>query len=270
MRWLYSRVRQPGGERPLADVPLAVRVALAGALLVQLALSGLQPAPQARAQALPVPPSAGVLRALSLGDPIVLAQALTLYLQAFDNQPGVSIPFLELDYARVEAWLERILELDPQGQYPLLLASQVYAQVPDPERERRMLELVQRSFDADPARRWRWLAHAAIMAKHRLQDPELALRYARSLRERTTPDQVPGWARQLEIFIYEDMGQYEAARVLLGGLLDSGAVSDAHELRFLMERLQQLENAEKSSAASKTRLPGHPPTEPAKGMDFRQ
>jgi hypothetical protein len=254
MRRLFSRLRRPGRERPLADVPLGLRVALAAALLVQLALSGVQPAPQARAQALSVPPSVSVLRALSLGDPIVLAQGLTLYLQAFDNQPGVSIPFLELDYARVEAWLERILELDPQGQYPLLLASQVYAQVPDPERERRMLELVHRSFDADPARRWRWLAHAAIMAKHRLQDPELALRYARSLRERTSPGQIPGWARQLEIFIYEGMGHYEAAKVLLGGMLDSGAVSDAQEVRFLVERLQELENAEKSSAASKSRL----------------
>jgi hypothetical protein len=246
-----------GSERPVTDVPPALRAALVAAVLMQLMLAVLQPPPVAQAEALPQPPSAGVLRALSLGDPIALAQGLTLYLQAFDTQPGVSIPFLQLDYERVEAWLSRALDLDPVGQYPLLLASQVYAQVPDPVRQRRMLELVHRRFLEDPAHRWRWLAHAVIMAKHRLEDLELALVYARTLREHTQPDEAPAWARQLEIFIYEDMGQYEAASVLLGGLLDSGAVTDPHELRFLVQRLEQIENAEKSSAASRSRLP-HP------------
>jgi tetratricopeptide (TPR) repeat protein len=226
------------------------------AIVAQVVFSALQPPPRAQAEALPPPPAADALRAVSLGDPIALAQTVTLYLQAFDNQPGISIPFLELDYARVEAWLSRILELDPDGQYPLLLAAQVYSQVPDPARQRRMLDLVYRTFEADPVHRWRWLAHATIVAKHRLQDDQLALHYARTLRERTRPGEVPDWARQLEIFIYEDMGQYQAAKILLGGLLDSGAVTDPHELHFLMQRLQQIETAEKSSAASKSRLPG--------------
>ena len=67
-------------------------------------------------------------------------------------------------------WLETILALDPAGQYPLLMAAQVYSQVPDPARERLMLEFVHQQFLHDPNRRWRWLAHAAIMAKHRLHD----------------------------------------------------------------------------------------------------
>jgi len=242
-------------ERPLSDVPMTVRMGAGLALLAQLLLSAQQPAPAATAQALPQLPGAGVLRAASLGDPIPLAQWLTLYLQAFDNQPGISIPFLQLDYARVESWLNAILKLDPAGQYPLLLAAQLYAQVPDPARQRRMLELVHRQFLADPNRRWPWLAHASIMAKHRLGDPALALTYARALREHTSSPQVPGWARQMEIFLYEDIGEQEAARALLGGLLHSGTVTDPHELRFLAERLEQMQAAEKSSAASKRRLP---------------
>ena len=240
----------------MADVPTSVRAAAGLALLVQVALSGVQPAPSARAEALPRMPSPSVLRAASLGDPIPLAQLLTLYLQAFDNQPGISIPFQRLDYARVEEWLNGILALDPEGQYPLLMAAQVYAQVPDPQRQRRMLELAYRQFQADPNRRWPWLAHAAIMAKHRLADPQLALRYARAIREQATGPQVPSWARQMEIFLHEDVGEYEAAKALLGGLLHSGTISDPHELRFLAERLEQMESAEKSSAASKRRLPG--------------
>jgi hypothetical protein len=238
-------------ERSLSAVPRAVRWTLAGIFAAQIALAALQPPPRADAQALPAPPSTSVLRAASLGDPVPLAQMLTLYLQAFDTQPGISIPFLQLDYGRVEQWLGRILELDPVGQYPLLLAAQVYAQVPDERKQRQMLEFVYARFLEDPDRRWPWLAHAAIMARHRLNDMPLALRYAEALRTPASGAGVPAWARQMEIFLYEDMGEYQAAKVLLGGLLASGTVTDSHELAFLVRRLEALEAAEKSSGASK-------------------
>jgi len=150
----------------------------------------------------------------------------------------------------VEAWLQRILELDPSGQYPLMMASQLYAQVPDEHKQRQMLALVQREFMADPERRWPWLAHAAIMAKHRLKDLPLALSYAKALSDYATGPAVPHWARQMEIFLYEDMGEYETARVLLGGLLASGTVTDPHEIHFLLERLNSLNGVEKSSHPS--------------------
>ena len=188
------------------------------------------------------------LRAASLGEPIALSQALVLYLQAFDNQPGVSIPYKDLEYTAVRAWLAAALELDPQGQYPLVMASHLYAQVPDDNRTRMMLEFVHREFLKDPDRRWRWLAHAAIMAKHRLKDMPLALRYAQDIA--THAGSALTWARQMRIFILEDMGEGEAAAVLLGGLLHSGEVSDPAEIRFLTQRLEALKNAEKSSKAS--------------------
>lgn len=238
-------------ERSLSVVPHGVRWTLAVALVAQIAFAVLQPPPRADARSLPGLPSAPVLRAASLGDPIPFAQMLTLYLQAFDTQPGISIPFLQLDYARVEQWLGRILQLDPIGQYPLLLAAQVYAQVPDERKQRQMLEFIYRRFLDDPDRRWPWLAHGAIMARHRLKDMPLALRYAKALRTQATGPAVPGWAGQMEIFLREDMGEHQAAKVLLGGLLASGTVTDPHEIAFLVRRLAQLEAAEKSSGASK-------------------
>jgi hypothetical protein len=188
-----------------------------------------------------------------LGEPIALAQLLTLYLQAFDNQPGVSIPFLELDYARVVAWLGTILELDPVGQYPLLMASQVYSQVPDAARQRRMCEFVRQQFDRDPDRRWRWLAHCAIMAKHRLGDSQLALSYADAIAR--SAQRASNWARQMRIFMLEDLGELESAKVLLGGLLASGEVTEPKEIHFLMERLKALETAGKASPLPESRHP---------------
>jgi hypothetical protein len=45
----------------------------------------------------------------------------------------------------------------------------------------------------------------------------------------------------MEIFILEDMDQLEAARIMLGGLLDSGEIDDPAEARFLAQRLRALE-----------------------------
>ena len=118
-------------ERPLAAVPAMVFAMLITALGLQITWQAAQPRPVARAEALEAPPAVPVLRVASLGEPVALAQLMTLYLQAFDNQPGISIPFRELDYRRVIEWLETILALDPATQYPLLMATHLYGQVPD-------------------------------------------------------------------------------------------------------------------------------------------
>ncbi|MGE5523667.1 MAG: hypothetical protein ACM3SS_08120 [Rhodospirillaceae bacterium] len=161
-----------------------------------------------------------------------------LQLQSFDDQPGVRIGFRDLDYARLASWLDRALSLDPRSDYPLLLAAQVYSQVPDPARQRIMLDFVHRAFAEKPNARWRWLAHAAIVARHRLHDDGLALRYARDIALHAQA--APGWAKQMHIFLLEDLGEGEQAKVLLGGLLASGAVTDPAEIRFLTGRLERL------------------------------
>ncbi len=239
------------GERAIATVPRWVLVLLAAAFSLQVAWQALQPRPVARAEALGPAPAPAMLRAVALGEPIALAQLLTLYLQAFDNQPGISIPFKDLDYSTVIAWLESILALDPDTEYPLLMASQLYGQVPDEARQRMMFDFVHRKFLERPDRRWRWLAHCAILAKHRLNDTALALRFAEDIARYARS--ASNWARQMRIFILEDMGEKESAAILLGGLLVSGEISDPSEIRFLTERLETLKSAGKSSPLTKNR-----------------
>jgi hypothetical protein len=148
---------------------------------------------------------------------------------------------LKVDYRPLVAWLRRILMLEPRSQYPLFLAVRVYGESPDPARARLALDLAYQEFFVDPERRWPWLAHAALLAKHRLGDLPLARRYASALQRHARSPQVPLWARQMELFILEDMNELEAARIMLGGMLESGAVQDPAELRFLRQRLEELE-----------------------------
>lgn len=238
-------------ERAISQVPRPALILLAAALALQIGWQALQPKPVARAETLAAPAPLPVLNAVSLGEPIALAQWLTLYLQAFDNQPGISIPFMDLDYPRVIRWLDTILGLDPLTEYPLMIAAQLYAQVPVEAKQRLMFDFVHRKFLEDPDRRWRWLAQCAILAKHRLNDRVLALKYAEDITRHARA--ASGWARQMRIFILEDMGEVESATVLLGGLLAGGEVTDPREIHFLTQRLEELKNAEKSSPPSKTR-----------------
>ena len=228
-------------ERDIRYVPRSTVFLLLATLAAQVLLHGSQAPATGRIRPLPEAPRAELVRALGFGDHIGIAKLAMLWLQSFDNQPGISVPFAELDYSRLIAWLDVILEVDGLAQYPLLTASRIYAEVPDRARATAMLDFVEDAFLDDPDRRWPWLAHAVYVAKHRLHDPARALRYATTLATRATGPEVPEWARQMQIFVLEDMGEIEAAKVLLGGLLESGRITDPHELWFLSQRLAELE-----------------------------
>ena len=240
-------------ERPLSYVSAPVLALLAAGLALQIGLHAAQPAPLARAPDLLPPPGISLLRLASLGEPIALAKILMLQLQAFDYRAGSRIPFKDLDYARVEAWLARILELDPGGQYPLLAASRLYAEVPDEPKQRSMLEFIYQQYLLDPNRRWPWLAHATFLAKHRLKDMPLALKFAAALQKYNTAKDVPAWATTMEVFIREDLNELEIARVMIGGLLASGRITDRGELHFLNGRLQEIEARLKQGTEKKKR-----------------
>lgn len=226
--------------RPVHQVPVPILLMLLAALCLQIWWHDHSPAASASAEALPDVPDGDMLQLLSLGDAPALARFLNLWLQVFDNQPGVSIPFNALDYGKVRDWLQASLDLDPRGHYPLLAAARLYGEVPDHARQRLMLEFIHEKFLQAPDERWPWLAHATLIARHQLRDLPLALKYARALAARTTGSQVPHWARQMEIFVLEDMGETEAAKILIGGLLQSGQIKDPQEFRFLTHRLKAL------------------------------
>jgi hypothetical protein len=233
-------------ERPLADVPRWVGAGLAFALALQVGVALLQPRPSARAEDLGPAPGITTLRLAAVGEPIALANLLMLYLQAFDYQAGSRVPYRDLDYDRLVEWLSRILELDPVGQYPLMSASRLYAEVPDQAKQRKMLDFIYREYLRDPNRRWPWLAHAALVAKHQLKDLPLARQYAVALQQNTTTPDAPVWVRQMEPFILEDMNELEAAKIMIGGLLASGQVKDRRDFELLDRRLKQLEEKLKS------------------------
>ena len=228
--------------RSFATIPKSVVLFVVISLSAQIFWHSVQPGNQAQARELVSSPGISGLRVLSFGDPVFLAKILMLWLQAFDNQPGVSVPYNDLDYDKLEGWLESILQLDPGGQYPLLAASRLYAQVPDEAKQRQMLNFVYQQFLIDPKNRWPWLAHASLVAKHRLKDLPLALKFSRAIVDKSSSNDIPAWASQLQLMVLEEMGELEAMQFLIGGLLTSGKITDPKEVNYLNQRLQALSN----------------------------
>ncbi len=226
----------------MSSVPRIVIIFLLFSLVIQTVWHSTRPPLTAYANALPEAPPIQKLQLINLGDSIALAKIIMLWLQAFDNQPGISIPYKQLDYGKLTDWLETIPLLDKGGQYPLFAASRLYSQVPDKPKKRQMLEFVYQQFLIDPNRRWPMLAHAVYVAKHRLKDLPLALHYAHALASHVSIQDIPPWIKQMEIYVLEDMGEIEGAKILIGGLLESGVITDTHELMFLQQRLDNLDD----------------------------
>jgi hypothetical protein len=226
-------------QRPVSVVPFWICALIAVTLGLQVAWRATRPAAVASAD-LPAPPRLEVLRLASFGEDAAAARLAMLHLQAFDYRASNPTSYQNLDYGRLTAWLEAILSLDPRSDYPLFAAARIYAEAADPQRSRQMLGFIYRTFFNDPDRRWPWLAHAALVAKHRLKDLPLARLYAAAVQRHTSDRAAPLWAKHMEIFILEDMNELQAARTMIQSLLETGRIHDPAEILFLRERLAQL------------------------------
>ena len=228
-------------QRPVAAVPRWILVFFLASLSIQIICKAQIRPGAPEAVDLPSPPRLEMLRVAAFGEPATLARLAMLYVQSFDYHGMNALPYRKLDYTRLIGWLTAIQALDPLSQYPLFSAARVYAEVADPLRQRMMLEFVYAEFQLDPNRRWPEAAHAALVAKHRLKDLPLALKYAQAIERLTTASGVPLWAKQMRIFILEDMNEIDAARIMIGGLLASGRIKDVGERQFLEQRLKAME-----------------------------
>lgn len=225
--------------QPLRTVPWILWCALLAMAAAQIAVIRESPPPRARAQDLRPPPPQIALAAAAMGDPATLGKALMLRLQAFDNQPGISIPFRDLDYDAVVAWLDAVVALDPRARYPHFSAANIYAAVNDKERQRTAALWVRDKFVERPAERWEEMARAAVVAHHYIEDIPLSLELARLLREKLKDGEAPNWVLDMEAFFAANSGEYEVAARILRHRLESGGVTTPEEFLLLRTRLEE-------------------------------
>ena len=172
-----------------------------------------------------------------MGSQQLFGYLLVIRLQLHDNQAGKHIRYSQLNYERLVDWLDAINQLNTQSEYPTMLASRVYSQTQDKTRLKIILEFIDRTFMKNPQLHWRRLAEASVIAKHKLGDLQLALQMAEKLSSQPASVVMPRWARDMQFILLGDMNEFETAMTVVVALLQSEAVNDPDEERFLRERL---------------------------------
>ena len=230
------------GERPFVQLPRSLLIGFVLLFLAQLVYHhfnrpGLAPS----YRPLETPHSSGFYRALAMGSEQLMASLLAIRIQLHDNQAGQHFSYRLMDYSLLVDWLERISRLDPTSEYPMLLASRIYAQTRDESRLRQIIGYIEREFDTDPQLHWRRLAEVSVIARHRLQDLELALRLAEKIAAQPAAMSIPHWARDLQFLLLSELNELEAAIAIIQAMIESGSVTDPDERRFLKEKLSDFQ-----------------------------
>jgi hypothetical protein len=176
-------------------------------------------------------------RIASMGSDRLMSYLLAIRLQLHDNQSGKHIRYEQLDYQKLTGWLDQINRLNAQSEYPAMLASMVYSQITDKKKLRIMIDFIQRSFVQSPKLQWRRMTEATILAKHKLDDLDLALSLARQLTNQPADVTMPQWARDMQFILLGEMNEFEAGIAIIVAMLKSESILDSDEQRFLRGKL---------------------------------
>ena len=176
-----------------------------------------------------------------MGSQRLAGYLLAIRLQMHDNQLGKHFRYSLIDYDLLIDWLEQISDVNPDSEYPLLLASRVYSQTRDHQRLRQILGFIERRFEDNPQLHWRRMTEASLIAKHQLEDLPLALGLAEKLAIQPDTVVMPPWARDMRFLLLAKMNEFESAIAIIQALLVSQAVHDPDEERFLREKLSDFQ-----------------------------
>lgn len=190
------------------------------------------------AEAVPgVAPTPTAARALAFGDDQFLYRVMALRLTTAGDWDGRVVPLRDMNYPNIIAWLRAAEALDPVSNLVPALAVHYFGQSQDPAQVAQVVGFLRGHGIHDPDRKWRWLAHAVYLARHRADDLPLALDLARELAALPAAA-MPVWARQMPAFVLDAMGEREAADLVMGAILATEPDLSPAETAFMLRYLE--------------------------------
>lgn len=184
----------------------------------------------------PKPPSELNLTSSFFGDTALAYRVWALALQNFGNAGGAFTPLKDYNYQYVGEWLDRLDGLDPQSNFAPYLASYYFGASQSPKEQLPYIIAYLEKIGTRPeGEKWRFLAQAVYLARHKMQDMPEALRLAKKLSSIYRPG-MPAWTKQMEVLITNEVGDKEAAYILMKSIL---ATETAHmqpqEINFMVD-----------------------------------
>lgn len=181
----------------------------------------------------PVPSKAGAVM-MGLGDRQFSYRLGAITLQNLGDSGGRVTPMKDYDYKKLGEWFWLLHSLDPASDHVPMLAAYYFGGTRIPSDVAVVVDYLARIGSNPAGQKWRWLVQAVFLARHRLNDPNLALDLAYGLsRMRLVDDVLPGWALQMPAFVLSEKGDRESAQKILKDLLVSGRRFDPNEVNFM-------------------------------------
>lgn len=185
----------------------------------------------------PAVPGREVARALAFGDGQLFYRTVTFSLQNMGDEGGRVTPLKDYDYQRLDQWFRLLESLDHTSRYLPVLAGYYFSQSQETADVRIVIDFLRDIAARRPAHNWRWLAHAVYLARHRVEDQELALDLARELAA-IDAEEMPIWTKQMPAFVMAEVGHKEAARDLLEAIMASDENLSQAEVEFMRHYIE--------------------------------
>ncbi len=190
---------------------------------------------EARWLGVPPVPSDNTAVLMTLGDSQLAYRSGALTLQTLGDGGGRVVPLKDYDYHKLGAWFDVLDMLDPAADHVPMVAAYYFGATRVPGDIAVIVNYLARIGDSPAGQKWRWLGHAAYLARHRMDNLDLALDLAYKL-TRIQPlsgKPLPIWARQMPAFLLNAQGDKAASRMLIEEMLSSADDLHPNEVNFM-------------------------------------
>lgn len=186
-----------------------------------------------------VPPGYETGLAVSLGDGEFFFRSSALHLINAGVSGGQAIPLKNLDFARLQDWFFLLDRFDSRSNLVPVLAGYWFGFTQHRPDARYIVDYLLARAEIDPEQGWRWRLQAIYLAKHRIGDLDLAFEIAQSSAAIDDPN-APFFLKQMPAFVLEDMGEEEAALILLQSIMATHPELPDDEARFLQIAIDRI------------------------------
>ncbi len=160
----------------------------------------------------PQPPAERTVRTGFLDDAAFAYRVWGLALQNFGSV-GESQALKDYNFSHLVSWFRVMDALDPRSNFVPFLAAYYFSATQDASQLTGLIHYLEEVGARPEPGKWRWLAQAAYLARHRMHDTPEALRLAKKLGSVYRPG-MPLWTRNLEAMFTADLGDRQAAYLL--------------------------------------------------------
>ena len=183
----------------------------------------------------PPVPSKNFAPAMGFGDRELAYRMGATGLQNMGDGGGRVTPLLDYDYALLFKWFQLLHHLNPKAEAVPLLAGYYYSFVKNPEQQKYVVAYLAHVGYSLEGEKWRWLAQAVFLARHRLRDLDYALKLANDLASLYDQSMgtMPLWTKQMPAFVMVAMDEKEAARQLIEAILATNKTLPKEEINFM-------------------------------------